>query len=94
MVTGGGIRGLCVRRRRSHFHGAEVSGHSFEAVVGEKLELQEEEEAEERASRRDEGLICDEHLVIWHLQALLHRELCFLAGGDGQGRLGSARRGK
>ena len=39
-----------------------MSGHSFEAVVGEKLELQEEEEAEERASRRDEGRVCDEHL--------------------------------
>ena len=40
MVTSGGIRGCCVRRR-SHFHGAEVSGHSLEAVIGEELELQE-----------------------------------------------------
>ena len=47
MVTSGGICGCCVRRRRSHFHGAEASGHSFEAVIGEELELQEEEEAEE-----------------------------------------------
>ena len=69
-VTSGGIRGRCVRRRRrSHFHGAETSGHSLEAVVGEELELQEEEEAEERAARRDvflvdkdEGLVGDEHL--------------------------------
>jgi hypothetical protein len=37
MVTSSGIRGRCVRRRRSHFHGAEASGHSLEAVVGEEL---------------------------------------------------------
>ena len=80
MVTGGGIRGLCDSRRMRYFHGAKASGHSFEAVVGEEFELQEEEEAEERASGRDvllidkdEGLVCDEHLcrancvlVIWH----------------------------
>ena len=41
MVTSGGIRGRCVRRRRSHFHGAEASGHSLEAVIGKELELQE-----------------------------------------------------
>ena len=35
MVTGGGIRGRGVRRRKSHFHGAEAGGHSLEAVVGE-----------------------------------------------------------
>ena len=69
MVTCGGIRGCCVGRRRSHFHGAEASGHSFEAVIGEELELQEEEEAEKRAAGRDvlffnkdEGLVSDEHL--------------------------------
>ena len=56
-VTSGGIRGRCVRRRRSHFHGAETGGHSLEAVVGEELELQEEEEAEERAARRDVFLV-------------------------------------
>ncbi len=43
MVTSGGIRGCCVRRRRSHFHGAEASRHSLEAVIGEERELQEEE---------------------------------------------------
>ena len=39
MVTGGGIRGRGrgVRRRRSHFHGAEAGGHSLEAVVWEEL---------------------------------------------------------
>ena len=52
MVASGGVRGCCVRRR-SHFHSAESSGHSLEAVVREELELQEEEEAEERATRRD-----------------------------------------
>ena len=69
MISGGGIRGRCFGRRRSHFHGTEASGHSFKAVVGGELELQEEEEAEERASRRnvlfvdkDEGLVGDEHL--------------------------------
>ena len=69
MGTSGGIRGCCVRRRRSHFHGAEASGHSFEAVTGEELELQEEKEAEERAAGRDvlfvekdESLVSDEHL--------------------------------
>ncbi len=69
MVTSGGIRGCCVRRRRSHFNSAEASGHSLEAVIGEELELQEEKEAEERAAGRDvlfvdkdEGLAVDEHL--------------------------------
>ena len=33
IVTSGGIRGCCVRRRRSHFHGAEASGHSLEGVI-------------------------------------------------------------
>ena len=37
MVTSGGVRGRCVRRRRSHFHGTEAGGHSLEAVVGGKL---------------------------------------------------------
>jgi hypothetical protein len=41
MVTGGGVRGCCVGRRRSHFHGAEASGHALEAVIREELELQE-----------------------------------------------------
>ena len=64
MVTSGGIRGCCVRRRRSYFHGAEASGHSLEAVIGEELELQEEEEAEERAAGRDVLFVDkdDEHL--------------------------------
>jgi hypothetical protein len=69
MISGGGIRGGCFGRRRGHFHGTEASGHSFKAVVGKELELQEEEEAEERASRRDvllvdkdKGLVGYEHL--------------------------------
>jgi hypothetical protein len=41
MVTSGSVRGCCVGRRRSHFHGAEASRHSLEAVIGEELELQE-----------------------------------------------------
>ena len=69
VVASGGVRGRCIRRRRSHFHGAEAGGHSLKAVVWEELELEEEEEAEERAARRDvalvdkdEGLVGDEHL--------------------------------
>ena len=69
VVTGGGIRGRCIGRGRSHFHSAEAGGHPLEAVVWEELELEEEEEAEERAARRDvsfvdkdEGLVRDEHL--------------------------------
>ena len=69
VVTSGGIRGRYIRRRRSHFHGAEAGGHSLESVVWEELELEEEEEAKERAARRDvalvdegEGLVGDEHL--------------------------------
>ena len=41
MVTSGGVRGRCVRRRMSHFHGAEAGGHSLEAVIGKELEPQE-----------------------------------------------------
>ncbi len=69
VVTSGSIRGRCIRRRRSHFHGAEAGGYSLEAVVWEELQLEEEEEAEERAARmdfvfvdKDEGLVGDEHL--------------------------------
>jgi hypothetical protein len=69
VITCGSIRGRCIRRRRSHFHGAEAGGHPLEAVVWKELELEEEEEAEERAARRDvlfvdkdEGLVRDEHL--------------------------------
>ena len=69
MITGGGIRGRCIGRGRSHFHSAKAGGHPLEAVVWEELELEEEEEAEERAARRDvlfvdkdEGLVRDEHL--------------------------------
>ena len=42
----------------------EASGHSREAVVGEELELQEEDEDRERAAswRDHEGLVGDEHL--------------------------------
>jgi hypothetical protein len=41
MISDGSIRGRCFGRRSIYFHGAEASGHSFKAVVGE----------EERASR-------------------------------------------
>ena len=62
MVTSGGIRDCCVRRKRSHFHGAEASGHSLEAVIGEELELPEKKEAEERAAGRDVLFVGDEYL--------------------------------
>ena len=84
VITSGGIRGRCIRGRGSHFHGAEAGGHSLEAVVREELELEEEEEAEERAARRDvalvdkdEGLVGDEHLSEFFVYCRADRVLVF-----------------
>ena len=58
MVTGSSVRGLNFsRRRRSHFHSAETSGHSFKAVVWKELELEKQEESEEGSAWRDVRLV-------------------------------------
>ena len=69
VVSSSSIRGLGIRGRRSDFHRAETGRHSFEAVIGEELVLEEAEESEEGRIGRDVGsidedksVVCDEHL--------------------------------
>ena len=70
MITGGGIRGCCIGRGRSHFHSAEAGGHPLEAVVWEELELEEQEESVVDSVGWDVGLldelecfVSNEHLL-------------------------------
>ena len=69
MISSCSVRSLGTRRRWSDFHCAETSRHSFKAVVGEELVLEEAEESEEggigrdrRSINEDEGVVGDKHL--------------------------------
>jgi len=69
VISGSSIRGLSIRRGRSDLHCAEMGGHSFEAMIREKLVLEEAEKPKEGGiwwdiSSVDENksIVGDEHL--------------------------------
>ena len=69
VISGSSIRGLGIRRGRSDFHSAETGRHSFKAMIGEELVLEEAEELKEGgiwwnfgSVDEDEGIVSDKHL--------------------------------
>ena len=57
VITCGSVGSFSVGWGRSGVHSTESSSHSVKAVVGEELQLEEQEEAEEDSIRRDIGLV-------------------------------------
>ena len=53
VVSGSGVSGLSIGWRRSGIHSTEVAGHFLEGVIWEKLQLEEQEEAEEHSVGRN-----------------------------------------
>ena len=69
VISGSSIRGLGIRRGRSDFHSAETDRHSFKAVIGEELILEEAEEPKEGgigwdfgSVDEDKGFVSNKHL--------------------------------